>query len=307
MRLQRRILALILFLMIIPGARADYSWPTETLSFTALQPKSALEIQNAQGRVVSYWVRSKMLLYRPLSEISPELTQYLVWLEDAKFWSHDGFDVEEIKKAVSANIESGRIKRGGSTISQQLVKNMFLDKKKTFSRKLFEIPWTLRVERDLGKKQILDLYLNIIEWGPGLYGAELAARHFFNKTAKELAPVEAIYLALIVPNPKRFDLFAHPKAEDFLMKKKATFLKRLFEEKKISSEVRDQLTAQKFPLRDIHTTEPRFPLVQDVTYAGTPNFANTLDGIAVANLKKRLKGKIPAGSVYRLPLQADEL
>lgn len=202
-----------------------YALPTEKLVFSSLKPKPLLEIKDRNGLVIGYFrgVPGRPILYRSLKTISPHLRDWVVLLEDAKFYSHEGFDFDEIKNSFLDNLEAGRILRGGSTLSQQLAKNMFLDEERTLVRKLFEIPWTLQIERDLSKNQILELYMNFIEWGPGVYGAEMASRHYFDKTAQELTPEEALFLALIIPNPIRFDPLQNPSRLKFL-KARATYM-----------------------------------------------------------------------------------
>lgn len=139
----------------------------------------------------------------PLSCISPYLIKAVLIAEDDKFWSHQGFDFEAIQKAVEKDIKARKFKFGGSTVSQQLAKNLYLTPEKTTLRKLREAILTWRIERNLSKKRILELYLNVVEWGEGVFGAEAAARYHYGKTAATLSPDEAARLAVILPNPRR--------------------------------------------------------------------------------------------------------
>ncbi len=141
----------------------------------------------------------------PLSRISPHLQQAVIVAEDASFYSHEGFDWEGIRDAALRNLKVGELRRGGSTISQQLAKNLYLSSDKTLLRKANEAVITYELERRLGKKRILELYLNVVEWGRGVYGAEAAARHHFGKSAFDLTPQEAALLAAILPAPRRYD------------------------------------------------------------------------------------------------------
>lgn len=140
----------------------------------------------------------------PLSRIAPSLVQAVLIAEDDKFFQHDGFDWESMRQAMEKNVEKGRVRRGGSTITQQLAKNLFLTPRQSIVRKLREAAIAWKLERELSKGRILELYLNVIEWGHGIYGAESAARHYFGVTAAALSVSQAIRLASVLPNPIRF-------------------------------------------------------------------------------------------------------
>jgi monofunctional glycosyltransferase len=141
----------------------------------------------------------------PLSRISPNLQRAVIAAEDSSFYQHDGFDWEGIKDAAAKNLEAGKLKTGGSTITQQLAKNLYLSHEKTLLRKAREALITRSLEQQLTKKRILEIYLNIVEWGRGIYGAEAAARHHFSKAASELTAEEAALLAAILPAPRYYD------------------------------------------------------------------------------------------------------
>lgn len=140
----------------------------------------------------------------PFSRISPYLVKAVIIAEDDKFWSHQGFDFEAIQKALERDIKEGRLKFGGSTISQQLVKNIYLTPSKNPLRKVKEAIITWRLERTLSKRRILELYLNVAEWGVGIFGIEAASSHYYGKPAIDLNPEEASRLAAILPNPQRY-------------------------------------------------------------------------------------------------------
>jgi monofunctional biosynthetic peptidoglycan transglycosylase len=142
--------------------------------------------------------------WAPLSRISPFLVKAVLIAEDDKFWSHEGFDYEEIQKAIEKDIKSRRFKFGGSTISQQLARNLYLSPAKNPLRKIAEAFITWRMEKVLTKRRILELYLNVAEWGDGIYGAEAASRHYYGKPSSELTPHEAARLASVLPNPRRY-------------------------------------------------------------------------------------------------------
>jgi monofunctional glycosyltransferase len=149
-------------------------------------------------------------------KISNNLKRAVVASEDAKFVDHEGFDWEGIEKAYQKNIKKGKIKAGGSTISQQLAKNLFLSGKRSYVRKGQEAIITLMLENILSKRRILEIYLNVIEWGNGVFGAEAAARHYYKTGAGKLSSAQAAKLAAMIPNPKYYD--KHRNARGLLRK-----------------------------------------------------------------------------------------
>lgn len=141
-----------------------------------------------------------------LSQISPYLIKAVLIAEDDKFWQHEGFDFEAIKKAIEKDIKKKKFLVGGSTISQQLAKNLYLTPTKNPLRKIREAIITWKLEKTLSKKRILELYLNVAEWGDkGIFGIEMASRHYYGKSAKELSAEEAARLAAILPNPRKYN------------------------------------------------------------------------------------------------------
>jgi monofunctional biosynthetic peptidoglycan transglycosylase len=141
----------------------------------------------------------------PLSNISPYLVKAVLIAEDDKFWSHEGFDYEAIQKAIEKDIKTKRFKFGGSTISQQLARNLYLSPAKNPLRKMREAIITWRMEKVLPKRRILELYLNLVEWGNGIFGVEAASRHYYGKPSSELTPQEAARLATVLPNPRKYN------------------------------------------------------------------------------------------------------
>ena len=141
----------------------------------------------------------------PLSRIAPSLRHAVVAAEDSSFFTHEGFDWEGIKMAAKYNLEAGEFKRGGSTITQQLAKNLYLSSERSLLRKVREALITRSLEQHLTKERILELYLNVVEWGQGIYGAEAAAQHHFKKSSHDLTADEAAWLAAILPSPRRYD------------------------------------------------------------------------------------------------------
>ena len=141
----------------------------------------------------------------PYDKISIHLKRAIVAAEDSKFLDHEGFDWEGIQNAVEKNLKKGRVVAGGSTISQQLAKNLFLSGQKSFLRKGEEAIITLMIENVMSKRRILEIYLNIIEWGDGIYGAEAASRRYFKIPAANLNADQSAALAAMVPNPRWYE------------------------------------------------------------------------------------------------------
>ncbi|ACT51726.1 monofunctional biosynthetic peptidoglycan transglycosylase [Methylovorus glucosotrophus] len=152
----------------------------------------------------------------PYSQISIHLKRAVIAAEDSRFVEHEGFDWDGIQKAYEKNLKKGRIVAGGSTISQQLSKNLFLSTRRTPWRKLEEAMITLMLEKMMSKRRIYEIYLNVIEWGNGVFGAEAAARYYFHNSAKGLTAAQAAKLAAMVPNPRYYD--SHRNARGLLKK-----------------------------------------------------------------------------------------
>jgi monofunctional biosynthetic peptidoglycan transglycosylase len=146
----------------------------------------------------------------PLSRIAPDLRRAVVVAEDSRFWEHEGVDWEAVRGALEKNLEKGEVKVGGSTITQQLAKNLYLSPARTPWRKLRELVIARRLERRLSKKRILELYLNVIEFGPRTFGVEAAARRYMGKPASGLSREEAATLAAVIPSPRIYDPVRHP-------------------------------------------------------------------------------------------------
>ncbi len=158
--------------------------------------KDAVE-QGQEPKRIQEWIH--------LEQVSERLVQAVIMGEDAGFWVHNGFDFYEIKESIRRNIERRGLARGASTITQQLAKNLFLSTEKTITRKLKEAILTYRMEGHLSKHRILEIYLNVIEWGEDIYGIEAASRVYFGKRASQLDAAESALLAAMIPNPRRFN------------------------------------------------------------------------------------------------------
>ena len=160
----------------------------------------------AQRRIEA-WVRrkpySKRQQWEPLARISPDLQHAVISAEDGRFFEHHGIDWKEVQKVVDKDVEDGRLGRGGSTITQQLVKNLFFTTSRSVARKAVEFTLAPLADRILPKRRILELYLNVIEWGPGIYGAESAARIWYGLPAARVNREQAARLAALIPSPLR--------------------------------------------------------------------------------------------------------
>ncbi|MBL8471415.1 MAG: monofunctional biosynthetic peptidoglycan transglycosylase [Rhodocyclaceae bacterium] len=149
----------------------------------------------------------------PYARISDSLKRAVVAAEDDGFVDHDGFDWEGIQRALEKNQKRGKVVAGGSTISQQLAKNLFLSPAKSWLRKGEEVLITFMIESVLDKQRILEIYLNVVEWGNGLFGAEAAARRYYGLSAAQLGPDQAAHLAVMLPNPRKYEKQFGPRLQ----------------------------------------------------------------------------------------------
>jgi len=193
----------IIFLLVIGyqfWVAAQITWWREHNPSTSAFMENRLAIMQAKDSKAK--LKHKWVSYK---NISDNLKRALIASEDAKFVDHEGFDWDGIQKAYEKNMARGKIVAGGSTISQQLAKNLFLSTSRTPWRKAEETLITLMLEAIMDKKRIFDIYLNTIEWGNGVFGAEAAAQHYFQISAAQLAKEQAAILAAMVPNPRYYD------------------------------------------------------------------------------------------------------
>ncbi len=158
----------------------------------------------ANGRTTSILVSPESPDFVPLAEVPPLFLRALLLAEDANFWGHQGVDLSELPVAMAINFSRGAFVRGASTISQQLAKNLFLSRRKTLARKLEEASLALLLDSALGKRRQLEIYLNVIEWGPGLYGLRPAARRYFGREPQQLTPKQMVFLVSLIPGPIKY-------------------------------------------------------------------------------------------------------
>jgi monofunctional glycosyltransferase len=176
-----------------PDVRPLRTKNPETTAFIELRAKEA-RARGERPRRQQRWV--------PYARMSPQLVRAVLVTEDSAFWQHDGLDYQQIKESMEVNLERGEFARGASTITQQLAKNLYLSPSKNPVRKLRELLIARRLENELKKQRILELYLNVIEWGNGIYGADAAARAYFGKPASQLEASESALLAAAIANPR---------------------------------------------------------------------------------------------------------
>lgn len=193
-------------------------WESRPVQSTAFMNTrlDAMQQQNPDATLKHKWV--------PYERISGSLKRAVMVAEDSGFTQHDGFDWDGIEVAWKKNIKKGRIVAGGSTISQQLAKNLFLSGSRSPLRKGEEAIITLMIEQRLDKRRIFEIYLNVIEWGDGVFGAEAAARHYFGVSANNLSPQQAAKLAAMIPNPRYYDKH---RSTRYLNRRTATISKRM--------------------------------------------------------------------------------
>jgi len=177
---------------------------------------AVMQAENPEATLKHQWV--------DYDNISNNLKRAVIASEDAKFLQHQGFDWEGIKIAIEKNLKKGKFVAGGSTITQQLAKNLFLSSDRSLWRKSEEVFITLMLENMLSKRRIYEIYLNVIEWGNGVFGAEAAARHYYNKSVRSLSTTQAAKLAVMVPNPRYYDKHRNTR---YLNRRTATIRARL--------------------------------------------------------------------------------
>lgn len=181
-----------------------------------------------------------------LKEIDYTAAHAVVVSEDWSFYGHSGYDLGQIKEAAVEAIEGERT-RGASTISQQVVKNLYLSPEKTLRRKFKELMYSTYMERNVSKEKILETYLNIAEFGPGIYGIKAAARYYFKKSPKELTAKEGAFLAMLLPSPKRYgESFRKGKMTEFAQKTVSNILDKMVVAKYIKEDQLERLKGQRF-------------------------------------------------------------
>jgi len=201
-------------------------------------------VETEKGEWVSFIVGPTNPDFVPLDQISPHLVNSIMSSEDYAFYKHHGFIPSEFKSALVNNLKSGEFVQGASSITMQMVKNVLLFREKTLARKLQELFLTWHVENTLEKDRIMEIYLNVIEYGPDLYGIGPAAHEYFGKAAKDLNPVEAAFFSSILPNPKeRYAQYCRNELTKWTSGKIERQLAKMFERKQLTQEEYDKALA----------------------------------------------------------------
>jgi len=206
--------AVLLLQLWYLGWIALYRWvdPTETAFMS--RERARIEKVRPGAGLTHVWV--------DYGAISPHLKRAVIAAEDARFIEHEGVDWDAIQKALEDNRRRGRPARGGSTISQQLAKNLFLSPERSYVRKGQELVITYMIETLWDKRRILEVYLNVAEWADGVFGAEAAARHYYRTSASRLGPEESARLAVMLPRPKFYD---RNRGSEYLARRASTILR----------------------------------------------------------------------------------
>jgi monofunctional glycosyltransferase len=178
--------------------------------------QAVLQEENPDFRLKQKWI--------PYSRISKNLKRAIIASEDANFSEHDGIDWDALQKAYEKNEKKGRVVRGGSTITQQLAKNLFLSPDRSYFRKGQELILTYMLEYWMDKERVFEIYLNVVEWGAGVFGAEAAAQHYYGVSAANLTASQAAKLAVMLPNPRFYD---RHRNSPYMMKRAAVILRRM--------------------------------------------------------------------------------
>ncbi len=214
------------------GVAALVVWEAWFLRLAELRdPRAArvLTVPTPQG-TRSLTIGPQSPYWTPIGAVSRALVLCVVRAEDAKFFQHDGFDWDQVQDSLEADLEKGAYKRGGSTITMQLARNLFLWRAKSLPRKALEVYLTWRLEQTLSKQRILELYLNSAEWGPGIYGIGEASRHYYGKPPSALTLGESAMLAAILPSPLHWN---PQRAPQVAMRRQQELLSRLRHENAI--------------------------------------------------------------------------
>jgi monofunctional glycosyltransferase len=219
------------------------------------------------------FIREKLKLetWLPLPNISDGVVAAIIVSEDVHFFQHPGYDIDSIRYAIKKNISRFKYKWGASTISQQVVKNVFLNREKTLKRKIEELILAHRMEETFGKDRIMEIYLNTAQFGPKLNGVDKASDYYFNKSASELTAKEGAFLAMLLPSPVRYGKsFAERKLTRYAKKTVASILKRMADEGYISARELEEELPRPLSFENDITESATTPISSGATPTATP-------------------------------------
>ena len=211
------------------------------------RPAAASEVLDRSGMIIAHYYDRKFRIWTPIASVPDSIIQAVVTAEDDTFFGHEGINYKAVWEALRHDVQKKRFARGGSTITQQMIKNVLLSKEKTLTRKLREFVLARRAEEVLTKRQILEIYLNEVEWGENIYGIEAAARYYFDKHATELTKAEAALLAGMLPNPRYYNPY---KRMDKARKRQEQVLFNMFQAKLMTQDEYGQAMDAPVTLRE---------------------------------------------------------
>jgi len=214
-----------LFRVALAGFLIYLLWPYNVLELKHHNPRTTalMELRKKEARAAHRKLKPELAWIR-LGQISPNLVHAVFLAEDDTFYRHHGFDFEQIQIALAEDLQKQKYAYGGSTITQQLARSLYLQPRKSILRKAKEAVLTVYLELTLTKRRILELYLNLVEWGPGIFGAQAASQYYFRKPASELTPDEAVALASILPSPRRWSPFSE---KAFMARRRVQLMERM--------------------------------------------------------------------------------
>jgi membrane peptidoglycan carboxypeptidase len=254
-KLSRLTLAILFscFILLASGAALIIETFTKVPDFTELRGQVKIPIE-LPGEVKGFrMIGPQSPRWAPLSQISVQAMGAVVSSEDTSFFSNEGVDYHELRESLKKDLETGRFARGASTLTQQVIKNVYLGQEKTLWRKFKEFFWAQKMAKVLSKSEVLAFYLNMAEWGPGLYGIKDAANHYFNRSPAELTAKQGAFLALLLPSPKKYhSYFKNKKLSPWAQSRLEKILKIMLSMKFLDeTEYQTALQEQLWEVRDL--------------------------------------------------------
>jgi len=249
----------------------------DVTSLKHYRPATASEVLDRDGMVLAHYYDRKFRIWAPMASMPESVIQAVVTAEDDTFFGHQGINYKAVWEALRHDVQKKRFARGGSTITQQMIKNVLLSKEKTLTRKLREFVLARQAEELLTKRQILEIYLNEVEWGENIYGIEAASRFYFDKHVSELLIHEAVLLAGMLPNPRYYDPY---KRMDKVRQRQEQVLFNMFQAKLMTQDEYGKAMDAVITLRD--ASSRRFDLSMLKGGSGRPCHLKALEDLLLA-------------------------